>query len=172
MIKQKYTLMCHLMRQIYKNDSICTSEEHVPIIEENVNNDAESLSAAYYLIIVIGFYSLSIVFLIIFNSKFKIVCKNRSCYCDDTYEEDDLYESQKKETKNTVKLIFNSDPKTTAQNYSSQLLLSTSILYNKKHSNDSAFQDDNTNNNDYDDDDDDDDNSNFDKNSFFIESSL
>lgn len=163
--QQKYTLMCHLMKHIYKNDSICSTAEELVVPmngdESTEKDNYDSKNAAYYLIIVIGFYSLSIVFLLIFNSKFKIICKNRSCHCDNVYDEDDLYESQKKETKNTVKLIFNGEPKLnrqTSQNFSSQLLLPSSILY-KKNSNDSAFHED-------------DDNSSLDKNSFLIESSL
>jgi hypothetical protein len=71
--------------------------------KDTASND---YGAAIFIVVVICFYSLSIVFMVIFNIKFKFVFKNRSgfCCCDDAHN--DLYESQKDETKNTINMIF------------------------------------------------------------------
>ena len=69
--------------------------------------------AAIYIIIVICFYSLSLVFLVFFNIKFKMVFSKklglRNCYQSSTKH--DLYDSQKQETKDTIELLFSHSSK-------------------------------------------------------------
>ena len=70
----------------------------------------EDSDAAMFIIVVVCFYSLSIVFMFILNIKFKIILKSKSGYC--CYEtNNDLYESQRDETKNTIHMIFSDSSK-------------------------------------------------------------
>lgn len=73
-------------------------------------NDFE---AALFIIIVICFYSLSIVFIVITNTKFDILIDqdlDGSFYCWQK-KKNDLYEAQKDETKSTIHFIFNDSSK-------------------------------------------------------------
>lgn len=66
--------------------------------------------AALFIVIVICFYSLSIVFMVILNIKFKMVINKKSdggISCCEGGSKHDLYESQKDETKNTIQILFN-----------------------------------------------------------------
>ena len=80
---------------------------------KNVTNGNEDwYGAAMFIVVVICFYSLSIVFLTLFNIRFKLVF-GRSygiCCCHESTE-DHHYESQKEETKNTIHMIFRDSSK-------------------------------------------------------------
>jgi hypothetical protein len=79
----------------------------------NVTNGNEDwYGAGMFIVVVICFYSLSIVFLTLFNIRFKLVF-GRSygiCCCRESTE-DHHYESQKEETKNTIHMIFRDSSK-------------------------------------------------------------
>ncbi|CAF0791641.1 unnamed protein product [Brachionus calyciflorus] len=79
----------------------------------NQKSAGNDLEAALFVIVVICFYSLSIVFIVIFNVKFDAVIdrdSKGSCYCWET-NGNDLYEAQRDETKNTINMIFSDSSK-------------------------------------------------------------
>jgi hypothetical protein len=75
------------------------------------NSVYSKIGPEYYIVVVICFYSLSIVFLLIFNSKFKCVINKNTFRCIDNDTENDLYELQKEETKTTIELLFQNSTK-------------------------------------------------------------
>jgi len=58
-----------------------------------------------YIVVVICFFSLSIVFMVILNVKFKIVFDRQGC-CYEMAPSHDLYDQQQEETKNAINLLF------------------------------------------------------------------
>ena len=74
--------------------------------------EADSFGAGLFIVVVICFYSLSIVALVIFNIRFKIVFSRSYgiCFCRES-KQDKNYESQKEATKNTIHMIFNDSSK-------------------------------------------------------------
>jgi hypothetical protein len=85
-----------------------TQQDHA-----HLHQNGDTKGAYLYIIVVICFYSLSVLFLLITNSKFKLSFSKRSlfkCHDDNTYK-NDLYELQKKETKETIDLLFQNSSK-------------------------------------------------------------
>ena len=81
------------------------------------SHDSQAISddhfgAGMFIIVVMCFYSMSILFLTLFNIRFKIVFSpgHGICGCRES-EIDQNYESQKDETKNTIHMIFNDSSK-------------------------------------------------------------
>ena len=90
------------------------SSSHVTSLKNNesTNSNDDWYGAGMFIVVVICFYSLSIVFLTLFNIRFKLVF-GRSygiCCCRESTE-DHHYESQKEETKNTIHMIFRDSSK-------------------------------------------------------------
>jgi hypothetical protein len=76
-------------------------------------SEEDYYGAGMFIVVVICFYSLSIVFLTLFNIRFKLVF-GRSFYgmcCCRESTGDHHYESQKEETKNTIHMIFQNSSK-------------------------------------------------------------
>jgi len=76
-------------------------------------SEEDNYGAGMVIVVVICFYSLSIVFLTLFNIRFKLVF-GRSFYgicCCRESTGDHHYESQKEETKNTIHMIFQNSSK-------------------------------------------------------------
>ena len=81
--------------------------------QSSVNIDShEHLGPYFYIIVVICFYSLSVVFLLIASVNFKYsIKKGFLTQCLDNVESNDLYEQQKEETKLTIDLFFHNSQK-------------------------------------------------------------
>jgi hypothetical protein len=92
-------------------DDILQIEKYLQTETTPTETSGYSKGAEYYIIVVICFYSLSIVFLLIFNSKFKCVINKNTFHCIDNDTENDLYELQKEETKTTIELLFQNSTK-------------------------------------------------------------
>lgn len=78
------------------------------------NNSGSTEGAEFYIVIVICFYSLSIVFLLLFNAKFKLTFRNcctRQFFFSSESVKNDLYEMQKEETKTTINMLFQNSNK-------------------------------------------------------------
>ena len=90
------------------NQALSLSKSH----SDDVKNGEDYYGAGMFIVVVICFYSLSIVFLTLFNIRFRLVF-GRSygiCCCRESTE-DHHYESQKEETKNTIHMIFRDSSK-------------------------------------------------------------
>lgn len=99
--------------ELYNHNSVIynrnrlTNQTHT--MDANKLNAAkyDDFGAAIFIVVVICFYSLSIVFMVIINVKFRVVFKRNTggfCCCENKH---DLYDAQKDETKNTIHMIFN-----------------------------------------------------------------
>ena len=100
----------NLVPKLDKGDLFGKSAKEASLVTAKMNGADYDDGAAMFTVIVICFYSLSIVFMVILNIKFKIVLRPKFGYC--CYEpNNDLYESQKDETKNTIHMIFSDSSK-------------------------------------------------------------
>ena len=81
-------------------------------LNKNKDSMQDDDGAALYIIVVLCFYSLSILFMVLFNIKLRCFIKSSSAgmLCCDNHD-NDLYESQMDETKHTIHMIFNDSSK-------------------------------------------------------------
>ena len=120
-------LLCELFNRVIQNTTrltgACIKYTNLTEVSSNLKNNsrlnleskhlAEDQEAAIFIIVVICFYSLSIVFMVIINIKLNVVIDRNSsggCYCWERTK-NDLYETQRDETKNTIHMIFNDSSK-------------------------------------------------------------
>ena len=89
-------------------DASSSSASESAALSQNENrSDDDHFGAGTFIVVVICFYSLSIVFLTLFNIRFKIVFSRSYgiCCCRES-SRDQHYESQKEETKTTIHMLF------------------------------------------------------------------